>query len=90
MEMQSTLIAQHDLWQLVGGSMRRSKIRTWEDVAECAGITVRELHEIANFEPRLKAILQDYPEGIRSSGIPMRPEEFAKSQSAEEPETCED
>jgi len=89
-EMQSTLIAQHDLWHFVGGSMRRSKIRTWEDVAECAGITVRELHEIANHEPRLKAILQDYPEGIRSSGIPMHPEELATSRSTEEPEVCED
>jgi hypothetical protein len=57
---------------------RKSKIRTWEDVAECAGLTVRELRELASHEPRLAAILKDYPVGERSSGIPMRPEEYEK------------
>jgi hypothetical protein len=57
---------------------RKSKIRTWESVAECAGITVRELQELAKHEPRLAAILKSYPTGDTSSGVPMKPEEYEK------------
>ena len=57
---------------------RKSKIRTLEDVAEYAGITVRELRELAKHEPRLAAILKKYPVGECPSGIPMSPEEFDK------------
>ena len=68
---------------------RKSKIRTWESVAECAGITVRELQELAKHEPRLAAILEDYPIGDISSGIPMKPEEYERLhlQRTTEPET---
>jgi len=55
---------------------RKSKIKTWECVAECAGITLRELKELAEHEPRLAVILKDYPTGNVPSGIPMKPEEF--------------
>jgi hypothetical protein len=57
---------------------RKSKIRTWEDVAECAGITVRELRELARHEPRLAAMLKDFSVGEHPSGIPMTPEEYEK------------
>jgi hypothetical protein len=58
---------------------RKSKIRTWEEVAEAAGLTVRELRELADAEPRLAAVLKNYPVGVCPSGIPKRPEEYAKS-----------
>ena len=59
--------------------VRKSKIRTWEDVAESAGITVRELKELADYEPRLAALLKDYPAGVCPSGVPKKPEEYEKS-----------
>lgn len=69
---------------------RKSKIRTWEEVAEAAGLTVRELRELADAEPRLAAILKNYPVGVCPSGIPKRPEEYAKSLLKQEDDTLKD
>ena len=57
---------------------RKSRIDTLELIAECAGITVRELRELADHEPRLAEVLERYPIGQCFSGIPMRPEEYKK------------
>ena len=69
---------------------RKSKIRTWEEVAESAGLTVRELRELADSEPRLAAMLKDYPVGICPSGIPKKPEEYAKALLKQDDETLKD
>jgi hypothetical protein len=64
----------------------RRRVRSLEDAADLAGITVDELLELASTNPRLSEILKGYPQGIPPSGIPLTPSEFDSLWKAEDEE----